>query len=87
MLLPHSTPSHPPAQKGNFKKYLFIYFWLCWVFTAAGFSLVAASRGNSLAVVLGLPITVASLAAEHGSRALGLQYLWSVASVAVAPGL
>ena len=27
---------------------VFIYFWLCWVFIAAGFSLVVASRGCSL---------------------------------------
>ena len=31
-----------------------------------GFSLVAASGGYSLAVVLGLLMAVASLAAEHG---------------------
>ena len=47
---------------------LFIYLFLailglhCFVV----FSLVAASRGYSLAVVHGLLIAVASLAAEHG---------------------
>ena len=42
----------------GFLKFLFIYFWLHWVFVAAGgLSLVAAS---------GLLIVVASLAAQHG---------------------
>ena len=51
-----------------------IYFWLCWVLVAAwGLSLVAVSGSCSLAVVCGLLITVASLAAEHSSRVWGLQ--------------
>ena len=46
---------------------IFIYFWLFWVFVAAGgFSLVAASRGYCLVVLHGLLITVTSLVAEHG---------------------
>ena len=54
--------------------YIFIiYFWLCWVFAAAcGLSLVALSRGYSL-VVCGLLTAAASLVAEHGLCALGLQ--------------
>ena len=40
--------------------------WPCWVFTAARVFLVAASRGCSLALVCGLPLAVASLAAEPG---------------------
>ena len=58
-----------------FKKiiYILIYFWLCWVFAAAyGLSLVALSRGYSL-VVCGLLTAAASLVAEHGLCALGLQ--------------
>ena len=46
----------------------------------AGFSLVSANGGYSLAAVLGLLIVVASLVAKHGLQ--GRQ-----ASVAVAPGL
>ena len=44
---------------------LFIYFWLCWVFIAVcRLSLVAVS-GETLVVVSGLLIEVASLVAEH----------------------
>ena len=50
----------------------FIYFWLCWVFVAAC-SLVAASGGHSSFAVRGLLIVVASLVAEHGLQAHGLQ--------------
>ena len=40
------------------------YLWLCWVFIALhGLSLVVASRGCSLVVVLGLLIEVVSLVA------------------------
>ena len=35
-----------------FQFYLFIYFWFCWVSTAEGFSLVAASRGYTLVAML-----------------------------------
>ena len=46
---------------------LFIYFWLQWVFVAAGgLSLVAARGGCSIFVRHGLLIAVASLVAEHG---------------------
>ena len=48
-------------------KYLVIYFWLRWVFVAAGgLSLVAASGGLFFLPVPGLLIAVASLVAEHG---------------------
>ena len=50
-----------------FKIILSIYFWLHWVFVAVlRLSLVAASGGYSLAVVLRLLTAVASLVAEHG---------------------
>ena len=53
---------------------LFIYFWLRWVFVAAhGLSLVAASGGYSSLQCAGLLIAVASLVAEHGLYARGLQ--------------
>ena len=46
---------------------LFICFWLHWVFTAVCLlSLVAASGGYSLVVVLKLLTVVTSLAMEHG---------------------
>ena len=46
--------------------FFLIYFQLCWVFDAAhGLSVVAVSRGYSLAVVHRLLFVVASLVAEH----------------------
>ena len=50
-----------------FLKNIFIYFWLCWVFTAAhGLFLVAASGGYSLVTVHWLLIVVVFLVAEYG---------------------
>ena len=47
-------------------EFLFIYFWLLWVFTAAcELSLVVAIRGYSQEAMQGLLIAVASLVAEH----------------------
>ena len=47
-------------------KYLFVYFWLCWVFIAEqAFSLVVASGDHSIVVVNGLLIAVSSLVMEH----------------------
>ena len=55
-----------------FKKKVYIYLWLCWVFIALHrLSLVAESRACSLLAVRGPLIVVASLVAEHGSRACG----------------
>ena len=49
--------------------YLFVYFLLLWVFVAmCGLSLVALSRGDSLVLVLGLLIAMASLVGRMGSR-------------------
>ena len=58
---------HPFFKKINlFIYFILFYFWLPWVFIAAcGLSLVAVSRGYSVAVH-GLLIAVASLVAEHG---------------------
>ena len=58
---------------------LFIYFWLCWVFVAAS--------GATLGCGARLLIAVASLVAEHGLQARGLQQLQCVSSVVVARGL
>ena len=54
---------------------VFVYSWLCWVFTAAcGLSsLVAESRGHSGVAMLGLRTAVASLVAEPRLQAHGLQ--------------
>ena len=64
------TALHPwsPSSKYTFSNVsLFIYFWLHWVFIAVRrLSLVVASGDYSLAVVLGLLGTVASLIVEHG---------------------
>ena len=51
----------------TFKKFLFLYFCLYWVFVAApfGLSLVVSSGGSSLLALLGLLVAVASLVAEH----------------------
>ena len=50
------------------------YFWLRWVFVAAGGpSLVAVSRGYSGAAVLEFLSAIASLVAEHRLQARGLQ--------------
>ena len=62
------------------KIYLFIFFCLHWDFVAArGLSLVVASEGYFLAVVLGLSVAVASLVMEQG--------LYSTGSVVVVLGL
>ena len=53
-----------------------MYLWLPQVLVAVhGLSLVAASRGYSLAVVHGLLVTVASLV-EHGLQATQALQLW-----------
>ena len=71
---------------------LFTYFWLCWVYAAAGgLSLVAANRGYALDAVHGLLTVVASLVTEPGSRLVGSRVaaprLQSTGSLAVALGL
>ena len=58
--------------------YSCIYLAVLGLFCCIGLSLVAVSRGHSLVVVLGLVISVASVA-EHGLK--GTQ-----ASVVVVPG-
>lgn len=66
----------------------FIYLFLAGLgFHCSGFSLVVASGGFSLTVMLWLLIEVPSLAVEHGSMARGLQELQHVGSVVAAPGL
>ena len=68
------------------KKYVFIYFWLCWVFVSVrGLSLVAASGGHSSSRCAGLSLS-RPLVAEHrlqshrlsscGSRAQLLCSMW-----------
>ena len=55
-------------------EFLFIYFWLLWVFTAAcELSLVVAIRGYSQEAMQGLLIAVASLVVAHGLQAGRLQ--------------
>ena len=54
--------------------YLFIYLWLCWGFiSACRLSLGVASGGYSAVAARGLLTVVASLVAEHGLQARGLQ--------------
>ena len=60
---------------------------LCWVFVAACcLSLVASGRDCSLSAVHGLSAAVASVIAEHGLQALGLQQLPHLGSVLAALG-
>ena len=55
-----------------FLKYLFIYFWLCWVFIAArGLSLVATSRGYSSLRCSGFSLQWLLLLWSTGSRHTG----------------
>ena len=62
--------------------YLFTYFWLHWVFIAACRLFSSCSeQGLLFVVVFGLLIAVASLVAEHGLQAHGLQQLWHAGSV------
>ena len=68
-----STPYGYPFFHFALKK-KFVYFWLCWVFTAVcRLSLVAGSRGLLFTVVWGLLIVEASFVGEHGLLAPGLQ--------------
>ena len=67
-----------------FKKYNFIYLWLCWVFLAARrVSLLAGRGGYSLA----FQSRGFSCCGSLGSRALGLRELQQVGSVVVTHGL
>ena len=53
---------------------LFIYFWLPWIFVAAcALFSSCGERGLLFIAVRGLLIAVASLVAEHGLQACGLQ--------------
>ena len=40
---PSPSPPHPHLISLSLLKVVFVYFWLCWIFVAAGLSLVAAS--------------------------------------------
>ena len=72
-----------------FKKFLFIYLFLAALglrccpraFSSCG------EQGLLFTAVRGLLIAVASLVVEHGLQVRGLQYLWHVGSVIVAPRL
>ena len=71
---------------------MFLYFFPSFLFLAAlglhcctwAFSSCMVSGGYPLVTVHGFLITVASLAVEEGSRALGLQQLQCVCSVVAA---
>ena len=55
-----------------FFKYLFIYFWLCWVFVSLwGLSLVVASGGHSSSQCAGLSLSRPLLLRSTGSRHTG----------------
>ena len=68
-----------PCASQNIYIFYFIYFWLRWVFVAAhGLSLVVASGVHSSLQCVGFSFVVASLVAECGLQAHGLQQLWHV---------
>ena len=69
-----------------FNFYLF-YFWLRWAFIAAWSFSSCGELGLLFVAVCGLHIAVASLVAEHGLQAHGLQQLQHAGSVVVACGL
>ena len=55
-----------------FNKFLFIYFWLCWVFVAArGLSLVAVRGGYSSLTCTGFSLWWLLLLQSTGSRSAG----------------
>ena len=65
-----------------FKKTLFIYFWLCWVFVSVRrLSPVAASGGHSLSRCAGLPLSRPLLLRSTSSRHAG-QQLWLTSAAA-----
>jgi len=68
----------------NLSGILFTYLFLfaLGLGCCASFSLIAASGGCSLVVVLGIPIVMASVVAHHG-----LQLLRGMGSAVEAPGL
>ena len=67
---------------------LLTYFWLCWVFVAAqAFCLAVVSRHNSLVVVHGFLIVVASLVAEHRLQSMQASAVAALGLVVVAPRL
>ena len=79
-----------PGIRGR-KQYMFLFFFSFLFLAALGlhcctwaFSSCMVSGGYSLVTVHRFLITVASLAVEQGSRALGLQQLQCVCSVVVA---
>ena len=60
---------HLKCQLFIFKKILFIYLWLCWVFVSVrGLSLVAASGGHSSSRCVGLSLSRPLLLQSTGSR-------------------
>ena len=68
-----------PPGKPLFFKFLFIYFWLCWVFVSVrGLSLAVASGGHSSSRCAGLSLSRPLSLRSTGSRHAG--------SVAVAHG-
>ena len=69
------------TKRCDFKTYIYIYIWLCWVFTAVcGLYPVVVSEGYSPAAGAGFPLLLAPLAAENGLQGTRV-------SVVVAPGL
>ena len=87
---PHKERTCPFSSSSFFFKFIyFIYLFLA-VLGLCCFMRAFSScseRGLLFLVVRGLLIAVASLVAEHGLQARGLQQLWLAGSVVVARGL
>ena len=76
------------SQFTSFFKNLFIYFWLRWVFVAAGgLSLVAASGGYSSLWCAGFSLWCLLLLRSTSSRHAGFSSCGAQASVVVVHGL
>ena len=72
LLCNSSTPTFFPIFFFFFLKFLFIFFWLCWVFISArGLSPVVASGGHSSSRCVGLSLSRPLLLRSTGSRRAG----------------
>ena len=67
--------------------FIFLFLVVLGLRCYEGFSLVAMSGGYSLVALCGFSLRWLLLLWSMGSRVLGLQQLWCVGSVVVAPGL
>ena len=71
-----------------FNKFIYFYFWLCWVFVSVlGLSLVVASGGHSSSQCAGLSLSLPLLLRSTGSRRAGSVVVAHGPSCSVACGI